>query len=124
MGASLCIASEAIREKQVFCTPFNEQGFKGDLSIHLSPHSSTYASDSSFLSFDHVPETFRYQTDSYIQIFSLSVKDSKPVVSSSPLEIELFNNRAQGPTQMTEFIDQELIHSEDFNGDILQFFSE
>ena len=116
------LASESVREGQVLCNPFSSGGFQGVLSVNTSQNNLSYESNTSILSFYDVPDSFKTQKDTYIQMYAVNYVNNKNSFSEEALEIDVLNLRNNNYSRITLHIDHDFIRNENY--ELNEFFSD
>ena len=116
------LASESIQEGKIFCNPFAAHGFRGVLSINSSQNNFSYESNTSILSFYDVPDTFKTQKDTYIQLFGINYVNNNSSFSQESLEVDVWNVRNLNRSSITSYIDHQFIQNENYAFN--EFFAE
>ena len=117
------LASESIVEGKVFCNPFDSQGFQGVLSVNSSIHSRfAYESNTSVLAFYDVPDSFKTQRNTFIQLYGINYENNKRITSQSALEMDVLNLRNKNPSAIVSHIDHAFIQNENYG--LNDFFSD
>ena len=121
-GSSDLLASESVRERKIFCNPFAEKGFRGVLSVNSSRHNFSYASNTLVLYFYDVPDSFKTQRDTYLQLFAVNYVNNKSSFSKEALEVDVLNLNNNIRSRITPYIDHSFIQQEDY--EFNDFFSD
>ena len=116
------LASETAIANKIFCSPFNKGGFEGKLTVRVPEGAQYYEANSSLLTFFRVPDMFRQRVNSYIQLYSLNIKDKQLKISDEPLTMEIYNRRNKKAAKITDFIDHDFIQQENFS--VTDFFTD
>ena len=116
------LASESVRERKIFCNPFTEKGFRGVLSVNFSQHNFSYAKNTLVLYFYDVPDSFKTQRDTYLQLFAVNYVNNKSSFSKEALEVDVLNLRNNIHSRITPYIDHSFIQNENY--DFNDFFSD
>ena len=121
-GSSDLLASESVRESKIFCNPFAEKGFRGVLSVNSSQSNFSYASNTLVLYFYDVPDSFKTQRDTYLQLYAINYINGKSSFSQEALEIDVLNLTNNIRSRITPYIDHSFIQNEDY--EFNDFFSD
>jgi len=115
------LASESVRAGQILCNPFSSKGFQGVLSVNSSENNFSYESNTSILSFYDVPDSFKTQRNTYIQLYAVNY-GNKSSFSEEALEIDVLNLRNNNYISITSYIDHSFIQNENYG--LNEFFSD
>lgn len=121
-SSSDLLASESIRERKIFCNPFAEKGFRGVLSVNSSQNNFSYASNTLMLYFYDVPDSFKTQRDTYVQLYAVNYINNKSSFSKEGLEMDVLNLKSGNRASITPYIDHKFIQNEDY--DFNDFFAD
>ncbi len=116
------LASESVQEGKIFCNPFDSQGFQGVLSVSSAHARFAYESNTSVLMFYDVPDAFKTQRNTFIQLHGVNYENNKSISSESAFEMDVLNLRNKNPSSITRYIDHEFIHNENY--ELNDFFSD
>ena len=114
------LASTAVAKQLILCSPFKNDGFEGVLTTNENNQLTDYDSDTVSLFFNNVPESFKSDKDSFIQLRAINYSNNTKQVGPSPLELRYYNYRDDTFPQLKNYIDHRLIQRSD--SDIDQFF--
>lgn len=121
-SSSNMLASESVRAGQILCNPFSSKGFQGVLSINSSQRNLSYESNTSMLAFYDVPDSFKTQKNTYIQLYGINHADNKRSASEDALEIDVLNLRNNNPASITIYIDHIFIQNSNY--ELNEFFAD
>ncbi|MDE0151080.1 MAG: hypothetical protein OXK80_01105 [Bdellovibrionales bacterium] len=116
------LASESVRASQILCNPFSAKGFHGVLSINSSQGNFSYESNTSILAFYDVPDVFKTQRNTYIQLRGINYTDNKISYSDDALEVDVLNLRNNNPSNITPYIDHNFIRNSNY--ELNEFFAD
>ena len=116
------LASESVRESKIFCNPFDQHGFHGVLSVNSTQNDLSYESNTSTLTFYDVPDKFKTQRDSYIQLYAVNYVDNKSSFGEAALEMDVLNLRNNNYSSITPYIDHSFIQNENY--ELNDFFAD
>lgn len=120
--SSNILASESVREGKILCNPFNIQGFHGVLSIHSSQNNFSYEGNTSILSFYDVPDAFKTQKNTYIQLYAFNYSNNQRSSNRKALEIDVFNLRSNNRSDIITYIDHNFIQAKNY--ELNKFFAD
>lgn len=116
------LASQSVVEQTILCSPFKKNGFEGVLTTNASNHLNGHSESTVFIIFENIPDEFKTDTNSFIQLRAVNYSNNKKQLSPSPLDIQYHDHRSSTVLQISNYIDHHKIR--DSNLDINQFFSD
>ena len=116
------LSSESVNTGQILCNPFSSKGFQGVLSVNVSQNNLSYDSNTSILAFYDVPDSFKTQRDTYIQMYAVNYVNNQSSFSKEALELDVLNLRNNNYSRITPYIDRSFIRNDDY--ELNEFFAD
>jgi len=92
------------------------------LSVNSDENNFFYESNTSILSFYDVPDSFKTQRNTYIQLYAVNYVNNKSSFSEDAMEMDILNLRNKNHADIREHIDHNVIRDMDY--ELNEFFAD